>query len=80
MVLEMIRQGSWSLFLEAKKLKTNSKDYQPRVHSDQMVLVIARQDTGPCERRQHSRATFFEDTQMRIRKNNSRQPRNPIKK
>ncbi len=30
-------------------------------HSDQMVLMMVRQEAGPCERRLNSRATFSDD-------------------
>jgi hypothetical protein len=33
-----------------------------------MVLVMARQEAGPCERRLNSLATFSEDTQIRAGK------------
>ncbi len=64
----MIRRGGWSFLLEAKSLKINSKDYQARVYSDQMLLVIARLEAGPCELRQNSRATFSKEAQMRVGK------------
>jgi hypothetical protein len=54
------------LLSEAKSLKTNSRDYQAQVHSDQMVLEIARQEGGPCERRLNSRATSLVDTHVRL--------------
>jgi hypothetical protein len=56
------------LLLEAKSLKTSSRDYQARVHSDQMVLEIARREAGLCEQRPDSRLKFSEDAQMRVRK------------
>ncbi len=64
---------------EAKSLKTNSKDYQARAHSDQMVLMTARWEAGLCEWRPNSRATSFEEAQMRVRNNSRQQPRNLIK-
>ncbi len=36
--------------------------------TDQIILVIAMREAGPCERRPNSRATFSEDAQMRVRK------------
>jgi hypothetical protein len=33
-----------------------------------MVLVIDRQEAGPCEQRQNSRAAFLKDVQMRVGK------------
>ncbi len=54
---------------EAKSLKTNSRDYQALVHSYQMVPVISMQESGPCEWRSNSRATFSEDAQMRVTSN-----------
>ncbi len=33
-----------------------------------MVLVMAKQEAGPCEWRRNSRAAFFEDAQMRVGK------------
>ncbi len=50
--------GGWSLLLEAKSLKTSSRDHQAQVHSDHMVLVIAKQVAGPCEQRPNSRDIF----------------------
>ncbi len=55
--------------------EASSRDYQAQVHSDQMVLVIAGQEAGPCEWRLNSKATFSEDAQMRVA-NNTWQPRN----
>jgi hypothetical protein len=58
-VLEMIRRGRLVLVIRGQESQNLVKeDYQARVHSYQMVLVIARQETGPCERRLNSRATF----------------------
>ncbi len=71
-------EGGWSLVLEAKSLKTNSKAYQTWVHSDQMVLVIARWKAGPCERRPNLRATSSDDLRWELG-NNSRKPRNLTK-
>jgi hypothetical protein len=56
------------LLSEVKSLKTNSKDYQARFHSDQMVLMISRREAGQCEQRLNSRATISEDAQMRVGK------------
>jgi hypothetical protein len=58
----------WSLLSGAKSLKTYSKDFQARVHSNQMVLMIAWQEADPCQRRLNSRAILSEDTQMRVGK------------
>jgi hypothetical protein len=44
------REG-WSLLSEAKSLKTSSRDHQAGNHSDQMVPMMARQETGPWEQR-----------------------------
>ncbi len=73
MVLGMIRRGKVVLVTEVKSLKANTRDYQPHLHSYQMVLVIARLETGPCELRPNSRKLKLE------LENNSRQSRNPIK-
>jgi hypothetical protein len=56
------------LLSEAKGLKTSSRDHQTRVHSDQMVLAMARLEAGLCERWTNSRTTFSEDTQTRVGK------------
>ncbi len=53
---------------EARSFKTRSRDYEVRVHPDQMVLVIARREAGPCEWRPNSRPTFFEAPQVRVGK------------
>ncbi len=42
--------GGWSLLPEAKGLKTSSRDHQALVHSDQMFLVMARQEAGGISR------------------------------
>jgi hypothetical protein len=48
MVLEMIRQGRLVLNIEGQESQNYLKeDYQAQVHSDQMVLVIARWEAGP---------------------------------
>jgi hypothetical protein len=47
-VLEIIRKGRLVLLSEAKSLKKLKEDYQARVHSYQMVLVIARQEASAC--------------------------------
>jgi hypothetical protein len=48
MVLKMIRL----VLSEAKSLETSSKKTDRlEAHSDQMVLVIVRQEAGPCEQR-----------------------------
>jgi hypothetical protein len=43
MVLEVIRWGRLVLVIgiEAKSLRTSSRDHQARVYSDQMVLMMA---------------------------------------
>ncbi len=56
------------MLLEAKGLKTKSRGYQAQVHSDQMVLVIAGWEAGPCEQRLNSMAPFSEEALLRIRK------------
>ncbi len=56
------------MLLGTKSLKTSSGDYQARVHSDQIFLMIARRKAGPCEWWLNSRATFSEDAQMRVGK------------
>jgi hypothetical protein len=43
--------------LHTLKLKTKG-NYQARVHSDQIALVMARWETGPHERRVNLRATL----------------------
>ncbi len=53
---------------KARSFKTRSRDYEARVHSDQMVLVIARREADPCEQRLNSRPTFFEVAQVRVGK------------
>jgi hypothetical protein len=45
-VLNGIRQGRLVLVIEGQDCQTNSRDHQPPVHLDQMVLVMARQETG----------------------------------
>jgi hypothetical protein len=68
MVLEMIRQGRLVLVTGGQSFKTSSRDYQAQVHSDQMVLVIARLEVGPCEQKSKSKARFSEDAQIRVGK------------
>jgi hypothetical protein len=48
-VIEVTRWGGWSFWSEATSLKTKPRDHQAQVHSDQMGLVMARQEAGPCE-------------------------------
>jgi hypothetical protein len=49
----MIRRGRLVLVNGGQEFQNIIKeDYQAQVHSDQMVLMIARQEAGPCERRQ----------------------------
>jgi hypothetical protein len=38
--------GGWSFWSEAKSLKAKPREHQARVHSDQMVLVMVRQEAG----------------------------------
>jgi hypothetical protein len=64
----MIRWRRLVLVIRFKSLKTSSRDYQARVHSDQLVLMIARWEASPCEQSPKPRATFSEDTQMRVGK------------
>ncbi len=51
MVLVMARQEAYQLYLEASQgLYSQAKakgDYLAQIHSDQMVLVIARREAGP---------------------------------
>jgi hypothetical protein len=52
MVLEMIRRGRLVLVIGGQESQNSLKeDYQARVHLDQMVLVIARQEYGSCQQR-----------------------------
>jgi hypothetical protein len=41
--------GRLVLIIGGKSLKTSSRDFQAQVHSDQMVLVIARREASLCE-------------------------------
>jgi hypothetical protein len=62
----MIRQGRLVLVIGGQESQNLLKDYQARVHSGQMVLVIARREAGPCQWRPSSRVTFSEDAKMRV--------------
>jgi hypothetical protein len=63
-VLKMIRRGGWSLLSESQ---TSSRDHQTQVlRSD--GSHDARWEAVLCEQRTNSRATFFDDAQMRVRK------------
>jgi hypothetical protein len=64
----MIRWGKLALVIRGQKSQTSSRNHQAQVHSDQMVLVMARQEAGLCKRRPNSRDTFSDDAQMRVRK------------
>jgi hypothetical protein len=50
-VLKIIRRGRLVLVIGGQESQTSSSDNQAQVPSDQMVLVIARREAGPCERR-----------------------------
>ncbi len=67
-VLEVIKHGRLVLVIRGQESRTSSWDHQARVLSEQMVLVTARWEAGPSERRPNSRATFCNDPQMRVRK------------
>jgi hypothetical protein len=54
------------------KLSQLKGGYQARVYSDQMVLVMARQEAGPCER--------WPKTLTEELENNSRKPRDLVRK
>ncbi len=60
-------RGGWSLWLEAMILKASSRDHQAWVHSDQMVLMLAKQEAGPWKQswtqRLHSRKVKPKATQ-----------------
>jgi hypothetical protein len=71
----MIRRGRLVLVNGGQEPQTNLSDHQAQVHSDQIVLLMARQEAGPCERRQNSKDAFSNDAEMRVG-NNSWQPRN----
>ncbi len=51
-VLEMIRWGMLILVIRGQESQTpSSRDHQAQVHPDQMVLMMARQEAGPQERK-----------------------------
>ncbi len=50
-VLQMIRRGRLVFVVVAKILKVSSRDHKARVHSDQMVLLMARWEADLRERR-----------------------------
>ncbi len=64
----MIRRERLVLVIEGQESQTSSRDHQALVHSDQMVLMMARWEAGLCELRLKPRATFSDDTQMRVEK------------
>ncbi len=66
----MISQGRLVLVIGGQESQTSSRDHQAQVHSDQMVLMMATWEAGPCEQRPkpNSRATFSKDAQIRVRK------------
>jgi hypothetical protein len=70
-VLKGIRQGRLVLVIEGQDSQTNSRDHQPPVHSDQMVLVMARQETDLHKQRPaqepHS-CKLTQDAQVRVGK------------
>jgi hypothetical protein len=47
-VLEIIRRGRLVLVLGGQESQTSLRDNQAKVHSDQMVLIIARWEACPC--------------------------------
>jgi hypothetical protein len=56
----MIRWGRLVLVIRGQESKNKIKeDYQAQVHSDQMVLVIARWEAGSCKVRLNTRATLI---------------------
>ncbi len=65
---EKIKGGRLVLVIGGQESQTSSRDQQAQVHSDQMVLVMARRKAIPCERRSNSRATFSDDAQMKVGK------------
>jgi hypothetical protein len=64
----MMRRGRLGLVNRGQESQNKLKELSARIHSDQMVLMIARQEAGLCEWRLNSRATFFEDGQMSVEK------------
>ncbi len=50
-VLEMIRGERLVLVNGGQESQTSSRDHQAQVHSDQMVLVVARREASLCELR-----------------------------
>jgi hypothetical protein len=50
-VLQMIRRGKLVFVVEAKILKVSSRDHKACVHSDQMVLLMARWEADLHEQR-----------------------------
>jgi hypothetical protein len=67
----MIRRGRLVLVIGGQESQTSSRDHQTPVHLDQMVLVMAWREAGPCDQGLHSLIALKGELE-----NNSWQPRN----
>ncbi len=57
-VLQVIRRGRVVLVIRGQESKASSRDNQARVHSDQIVFMMARWEAGPRKQRLNSKATL----------------------
>jgi hypothetical protein len=76
-VLEVIRRGRLFLLIGGQGSQTSLRDHQAQVHSDQMVCVMARQESGPHKRRPTQGLLYLKQLKFRRElENNSGRPGN----